>query len=128
MTLHTSQAPAHALWQHTLSTQNVDVHSWLPPQATPEPLSAWQLEPLQKLPTTHCASSVQVLGQLPPTPSHRNGEHDGLTPAEPDAIAVQVPGVTLHTSQPPEHALEQQNPSAQLPVAQLPAPPGRPGW
>ena len=51
------------------------------------------------------------------------GMHEGLAPVLPAARTVHVPiePRALHTSHPPSHALSQQEPSTQLPLAQSPA-------
>ena len=128
-TEHASHEPAHALLQHTPSEQWIDVHSWLPAHAVPLVLSAWQLVPLQKSPAAHWVSSVQLEGQLPDAPLHTYGVQLGDAPAEPEAVKVHVPGVTLHTSQPPAHAEPQQKPSWQNALAQEAVPPAPgPAW
>jgi hypothetical protein len=71
---------------------------------------------------------VQPLGHAVFVPSHVSGAQDGL-PAYPSGAGVQVPlalapSAWLHTSHCPLHALSQQKPSAQLPLAQVDAPPG----
>jgi hypothetical protein len=55
----------------------------------------------------HWLSVVQVPGQLGFTPSQTNGAHAG-EPALPCATMVQLPGLALHTSQPPPQAVLQQ--------------------
>jgi hypothetical protein len=58
-----------------------------------------------------------TVGQDGVEPLHTYAPHDGLAPALPCATTVQVPGVALQTSQPPLHALPQQTPSTQKPLA-----------
>ena len=60
-------------------------------------------------------SFVQPVGQDGLEPLHRNPPHDGC-PADPAGVFVQVPGVALHWSHDPPHAVLQQYPSTQLPV------------
>ena len=83
-------------------------------QTEPEPCSGTQLVPLQKLPAAHCASALQLFGQVAEPATHRYGAQVGL-PGRPPGV-VQVPGCALHTSQVPPQALEQHTPSAQKPL------------
>jgi hypothetical protein len=52
-------------------------------------------------------SLAQLVGQAGP-PEQRYAPQEGLAPELPAAREVHVPGVLLHTSQPPPHALLQQ--------------------
>jgi hypothetical protein len=66
----------------------------------------------------HCASLVQIVPQLEFEPVQRYGAQLGL-PGLPAGTTVHCPSAvrSLHVSQAPEHALLQQNPSTQNPVA-----------
>jgi hypothetical protein len=64
----------------------------------------------QKLSAVQSASPEQMVGHCA-APVQTNGAHDTLAPGWPAATIVQVPGVTLHTSQPPAHEALQQYPS-----------------
>jgi hypothetical protein len=61
----------------------------------------------QKLPLVHCVSLPQLTGHVPLDPVHRYGAQLGV-PRVPAERKVHVPGVALHTSQLPAHALLQQ--------------------
>ena len=68
---------------------------------------------------TQCESSVQVVGQLVPTPAQVYGVQEG-TPGFPAASTVHVPSAlapseALHALHPPAQAESQQTPSEQYP-------------
>ena len=65
---------------------------------------------------------MQLVGHAA-EPLHRYGEQDGFAPADPTETRVQVPGIAVQTSQPPEQAVLQQRPSEHSPLAQVAAPP-----
>jgi hypothetical protein len=69
------------------------------------------------LPLPHCASLLQVLGQLADEPPHTYGAHEG-EPTLPAPIGLHVPTfpATSHASQAPVQAELQHTPSTQLPL------------
>ena len=76
-------------------------------------MPAWGFRNWHVPPASQYRSEVQSESLVQPAghdaaPLHTNGAHDGLAPGWPVATTVQVPGVALQTSQPPEQALLQQ--------------------
>ncbi|MDX2023448.1 MAG: hypothetical protein SF187_24645 [Deltaproteobacteria bacterium] len=150
---HASQAPLHALLQHTPSGQNPDAHSAGPPHATPCFFLHWPLTQVLLL-SLQGFCALQLLRQAPPL--HENSPQltgDGMehtlaplhveagvallpeqeAPAHepsftPFGMGAQTPlaapvSVLRHDSHAPVHALLQQNPSAHLSDPQSPFPP-----
>jgi hypothetical protein len=75
--------------------------------ACPTERRLWQTPPAaQKNAGPQSPSLVQLLGHAPATPLQRNPPHP--MPDDPFASTVQLPAVTLQTSQPPLHAALQQ--------------------
>jgi hypothetical protein len=123
-TLQESQAPVHAVSQHTPSTHWPLAH-WLPAeQAMLLVCFGTHMPPLQKLPAAHCASAVHALGHAAEPPPHTYGAHEGL-PVLPAATGLQVPALpgTSQESHAPVHAVSQHTPSTHWPLAHCFSPP-----
>jgi hypothetical protein len=131
--LQTSHAPAHAVSQQNPSVQNPVVQTRHPVSLQSAPAASlhtapWSLRGLQVLSAAqyeagpHWRSLVQVDAQAVDAPSHAYALHEG-DPGEPAGAGEQVPSAAApraceQTSHGAEHALAQQTPSTQAPLAQ----------
>ncbi len=118
--MQASHAPEQVVLQQTPSTQLPLAH-WLVPVHAP-PLASFAAHelPLQYALEAQSASAAHVDGQEALLPLHIYGAHEGL-PEDPAATLVHVPTDpdTLQASHEPEHAVLQQYPSMQLPLAHV---------
>ena len=122
-TSHASHAAAHAVPQHTPSTQKPLPHCAARPQTPPAANLGTQEVPLQKWVAAQALSAEQPVGQLAVAPSQRYGAHEGA-PTLSGAAGLQVPTrpARSQTSQAPAQGTSQQTPSAQDPLAHWFAP------
>jgi hypothetical protein len=114
-TLHASHAPAHAVLQHTPSTQLPDWHSVAPPHTTPLTFFAEQYVPLQYVPVGQ--PLLQRMGQSTSEPLHVTAMPHAGEPGSPDGAGRHAPPwpIRLQRSQLPLHGPSQHTPSAQKP-------------
>ena len=89
--MHVSQAPVHALPQHTPAVQIPDAQCCAPP-TQPEPFesNAWHCPELQKYPAAQLASTAHPVEQEGAVPLHKYGEQLG-TPGVPPGSSEHVP-------------------------------------
>ena len=69
--LHASQPPAHAVLQHTPSTQEPEAHSALEEQTAPFDFGNTHAPPRQLAPAAHWEEAPQLLGHVVKPPLHR---------------------------------------------------------
>ena len=114
-TSHASHWPAHAVSQHTESTQKVDSHSALSVHELPFAIFCTQAPDLQKCVDRQSEPAAHCVGQSLLAPVQTKGAQAGV-PAAPLARSVQEPGVAVQVSHGPSQAAPQQTPSAQKPL------------